>query len=309
MANELAKPAPNPSLTAFANFLGIHRWTARALAARFRFAGLEQRAIRLPHGQLRVWVGGQGPPLLLLHGFGADATLGWHPQVHTLARKHTLIVPDLLWFGESHSDEADFSLHHQAHCMAALCAALGHERYDVCGISYGGLVAFTMTATFQDRVRRLILVDSPGPVYSDADHQHILDVFGVTEVADIVIPEHPDDIVRLLQLAWYRPPPAPRIVLYDTYEQLFRKRTDEKRALLRWLDTLRNGPEGIPEWDVPQPVLLIWGEHDPLFPVALGQRLEAALPDARLLVIPETRHAPNLEQPKVFNQAIRTFLR
>lgn len=296
-------------MTAISRLVGFHRITVKAIELRFRLAGLEQRTIRLPDGRIRAWIGGQGPPLLLLHGFGADATLGWHPQVHFLARRHTLIVPDLLWFGGSHCTTEDFSLYQQARSMAALCASLGHERYDVCGISYGGLVAFTLANSYPDRVRRLILVDSPGPVYSDSDHQHILDEFGVTEVAEIVIPKHPDEIYRLLELAWFRPPPAPRLVLYDTFEQVFKDRTEEKRELLRWLDTLRHGPDGVPEWDVSQPTLLIWGEFDPLFPVALGERLQEALPDARLLVIPETRHAPNLEQPKVFNQAVRTFLR
>lgn len=274
---------------------------------RFRWAGLEQRRMDLGRAQVRFWIGGNGPPLVLLHGFGADATWAWHAQARALAKRHTLLIPDLVWFGGTHSDHDDRSLYFQAEVQAALAQALGWDRYDLCGISYGGLVAFTLAAMYGDRVRRLCLVDSPGPVYDDRDHHHILSSFGVDEVADVVIPRGPEDVRRLLELVWTQPPPTPGFVLRQTFENVFSDRVEEKRGLLSWLDEMRRSPT--PDWDLPHPTLLVWGENDPLFPLAVAHRLRDALERAELVVIGDARHAPNLEYPATFNRALLDFLK
>ena len=285
----------------------VHAMAEAAVQFRFRLAGLEQRQADLGRASLRYWVGGNGPPLMLLHGFGGDASWAWHAQVRTLARRHTLLIPDLVWFGGSDSGADDRSLYFQAEMQAALAESVGWDRYDLCGISYGGLVAFTLTAMYGDRVRRLCLVDSPGPVYDDRDHHHILDSFGVNEVADVVIPQKPEDVRRLLELAWSVPPPTPGFVLRQTFERVFSDRVEEKRGLLAWLDEMRRDP--IPDWELPQPTLLVWGENDPLFPLSVAHRLEAAIEHAELVVIPKARHAPNLEHPGPFNKALLDFLK
>ena len=290
-------------------WFSLHSVAERAVRQRFRWAGLESRVLDLGLARVHFWIGGNGPPLLLLHGFGGDATWGWHPQVAPLARRHTLIVPDLVWFGRSAASTEERSLYFQAEVQAALCQALGVERFDVCGVSYGGLVAFTMAAMYHDRVRRLVLVDSPGPVYDDRDHHHILDHFGVTDVSQLIIASEPRDVRRLLELAWRKPPPTPGFVLEDTFDRVFSIHVEQKRQLLAWLDHQRADPALRPEWTVPQRTMLIWGAEDPLFPVSLAERLAAELAAEELFVIPETRHAPNLERPDLFNDKLMHFLR
>ena len=258
---------------------------------------------------MQYWLGGKGPPLLLLHGFGGDATWTWHPQVRALARRHTLVIPDLVWFGQSHSSRADRSLFFQAEVQGALMQHLGIDRFDLCGISYGGLVAFSLAAAYPTTVRRLVIVDSPGPAYTELDHQQMLARFGVADVADVVIPRGPDGVRRLLELAWHRPPPTPRFLLRETYAEVFCDHVDEKRGLLAWLDHQRQNPALRPDASVPHRTLLVWGEHDPLFPLNVAERFRDALPDARLVVVPDTRHAPNLERPRRFNQVVGDFLR
>lgn len=281
----------------------------RAVHTRLRWAGLEQRQVDLDRARVRYWIGGNGPPLMLLHGFGADGAWAWHPQVRTLAKRHTILIPDLVWFGGSHSEAADRSLYFQADVQASLAKALGWDRYDLAGISYGGLVAFTQAAMYHEQVRRLVLVDSPGPVYDDRDHHHILDRFGVREVADVVIPTEPAGVRKLLELAWTHPPPTPGFVLEETFDKVFRDHVEQKRGLLAWLDHHRRHPEDRPEWEIPHETLLIWGENDPLFPLGVAHRLRDRLGGARLEVIPDTRHAPNLEKPALFNRLLLDFLK
>lgn len=285
---------------------GVFGMAESAVHARMRWAGLEQRTVDLGQARVRFWIGGNGPPLMLLHGFGGDASWTWHPQVAALARRHTLLLPDLVWFGGSRSVADDRSLHFQAATQAALATALGWSRFDLVGISYGGLVAFTFAAAYGDRVRRLVLVDTPGPVYDERDHQRILDTFSVDRVSDVVIPQDPDGVRRLLELAWTRPPPTPKFVLRQTYDRVFTEHVDERRGLLEWLDDQRRGD--LPPWEVDHPTLLLWGEHDPLFPLDVAHRLRDLL-RAELVVIPKARHAPNLEHPARFNLALLEFLK
>ena len=79
--------------------------------------------------------------------------------------------------------------------------------------------------------------------------------------------------------------------------------------LLEWLDEQRLNPELQPAWELPQQTLLVWGEHDPLFPVEVGERLAHSLERSELVVIPNTRHAPNVEEPRLFNDIVLEFLK
>jgi len=274
---------------------------------RFRRAGLTEHSVELGDAVVHYWMGGTGPPLVLLHGFGGDANFTWHGQVKALARQHTLLIPDLLWFGESHSSRTDYSLDHQAETVLDLTDHVDIARFDIAGISYGGLVAFALTNAHGERVHRLILVDSPGAVYTDQDHQDMLDNFSVDNVAKIVIPEGPEGVRTLLDLAWRRPPPTPRFVLRDVYRNLFSMHIEEKRNMLAWLDQQRK-TRRIDDWEIPHRTLVVWGDDDPIFGLGVAERLVRALPSAELVVLDNTRHAPNVERPAPFNAAVLEFL-
>jgi pimeloyl-ACP methyl ester carboxylesterase len=290
-------------------WISAHNLAERVVRWRFQWAGLEERMMDLGVARIRYWIGGNGPPLVLLHGFGGDGLWAWHGQIGALAKRHRIIVPDLVFFGQSTSESTDRSLYFQSEVVTALAARLDIDRFDVCGISYGGLVGFTLAAMYHQRVRRLVMVDSPGPTYTLADHQKMLDRFGVSNFTDLVIPKGPEDVRRLLELAWTHPPPTPAFVLQDTFENVFSSQVQEKVELLDWLDAQRTQPELRTAWEVPQPTLLVWGENDPLFPLEVAERFRDALETCELVVIPGARHAPNVEKPTLFNDILLEFLK
>src|SRR5262245_66284881 len=84
-----------------------------------RAAGLEAREERLGGDTVHYWSGGHGPAVVLVHGFGGSATWLWYPQVEDLAKDHTVILPDLLWFGDSPSGEGEFSMDDEVVATAA----------------------------------------------------------------------------------------------------------------------------------------------------------------------------------------------
>lgn len=291
-----------------AGWSAYHIQQAR-LARRFRAHNVTDYRATLDHGQLHYWAGGRGDgkPLLLLHGFGADALFGWGEQ-YRLAHDHFLIAPDLLWFGESHSHASNFTPLFQAEAMVQLLDHLAIDKVDVVGISYGGFVAGELANAFPDRIDRLVMVDSPGFTYTMDDYHEAMDRLGLDSVADLVAPESASGVRRLVQLAYYRPPPLPMFVARDLYAHMYVRWKREKVRLLDNLLTMANqvGPE---DYDIQADTLLLWGEHDELFPVHLAHRLAAAASQkVEIGIIPRANHAPNMERADIFDARLRAFL-
>ena len=123
------------------------------------------------HGHRRAYVkAGQGPALLLLHGLGCDHTT-WEPVIDALARRYTVIAPDLLGHGVSDKPRADYSVGGYANGMRDLLTVLGIDKVTVVGHSFGGGVAMQFAYQFPERTERLILVASGGlgPEVSSGD--------------------------------------------------------------------------------------------------------------------------------------------
>jgi pimeloyl-ACP methyl ester carboxylesterase len=228
--------------------------------------------------------------------------------VEAFAGARRVVVPDLLWFGGSSSTERDYSLEHQVRTLAALLDALGERQVDVVGISYGGFAAYELAARHPERVRRLVLVDSPGCAYTRADYDALLQRFGVARPADLFLPADEAGVARLLDLAYADPPWAPSFARRQALAELYSRWREEKEHLLEALVqsmAVRADCSVAPRL----PTLIVWGRGDEVFPLALGQRLAASLgPTARLVVIDRARHAPNLEHPRQFNELLRDFL-
>jgi pimeloyl-ACP methyl ester carboxylesterase len=111
---------------------------------------------------LYVRVGGTGPAVVLLHGFGDTGDM-WAPLAANLARDHTVIVPDLRGFGLSARPPGGYDKMTQGADIAGLLDALSVARADVVAHDIGNMVAFAFAARYPDRVSRLVLMDAPIP--------------------------------------------------------------------------------------------------------------------------------------------------
>ncbi len=271
-----------------------------------RDAGLVPGEVRLGADTLHYWSGGSGPTVVLVHGFGGSATWLWYPQVADLARDHRLVVPDLLWFGDSRSDERDFSIDHQVRALEALLDWLGDAEVDLVGVSYGGLVAHELASDRPAAVRTLVLADTPGRVYTRDDYRLLCQRLRVADLGDVLLPHDSAGVEELLGLAYFDPPWVPGFALQEALTALYSPSCDERgellHALLRDMAILEARPATLRA----RPAV-IWGREDPIFPLAIGERLATSL-RAPLHVIEDARHVPSLEHPEEFNGILRAIL-
>ena len=107
-------------------------------------------------------IGGSGPPVVLLHGYGETGDM-WVLMAADLSRDHEVIVPDLRGLGLSSKPPGGFDKKTQAGDLAGVLAALGVGTIDLVAHDIGNMVAFQFAALHPDRVRRLVLIDAPVP--------------------------------------------------------------------------------------------------------------------------------------------------
>ena len=111
---------------------------------------------------LHVRIGGTGPAVVLLHGYGETGDM-WVPMAADLARDHQVIVPDLRGLGLSSKPPGGFDKKTQAGDVAGVLDALKVERADLVTHDIGNMVGFSFAAQHPKRVRRFVLIDAPIP--------------------------------------------------------------------------------------------------------------------------------------------------
>jgi len=127
------------------------------------FPGFREVREATPGGHAAAWVGGSGPPLLLLHGYPQTRAI-WHKVAPALARRFTVVAADLRGYGDSSkpatsADHAPYSKREMARDPVALMQALGYARFRLAGHDRGGRVAHRLAMDWPERVERLAVLD------------------------------------------------------------------------------------------------------------------------------------------------------
>jgi pimeloyl-ACP methyl ester carboxylesterase len=111
---------------------------------------------------IHVRVGGSGPAVVLLHGYGETGDM-WAPLAANLARDHNVVVPDLRGMGLSSKPAGGFTKMNQATDVADVLDALKIERAEVVAHDIGNMVAFALAEKYPSRVTKLVVIDAPIP--------------------------------------------------------------------------------------------------------------------------------------------------
>lgn len=127
------------------------------------FAGFSQHRVNVNGVEINFRRAGNGPPVLLLHSYPQTHVM-WHATAPALARKHTVVAPDLRGYGDSSKPAGDpghmaYSKRTMAQDMVDLMAALGWKRFAVVGHDRGGRVAYRLALDHPATVERLAVLD------------------------------------------------------------------------------------------------------------------------------------------------------
>jgi 2-succinyl-6-hydroxy-2,4-cyclohexadiene-1-carboxylate synthase len=258
--------------------------------------------------QLNVETCGQGPPLVLLHGFTGSAE-SWRAHVAVLSGIYTTLAVDLLGHGASDSpaDPERFRMDRCAADLAAIFDHLGLAQVNLLGYSMGGRVALHMAVAHSERVSALVLESTSPGLAAPAERQARV---ASDEALANSIEQHG---LEVFVDGWSRLP------LFASQAAL----PDAVRAGLR-AQRLRNNPRGLanclrglgtgvtpPLWDrlteVRSPTLVIAGALDTKY-VDIAQAMAAGLATSRLAIVPDAGHTTHLEQPEAFDRLVLEFL-
>ncbi|MDQ7827392.1 MAG: alpha/beta fold hydrolase [Armatimonadota bacterium] len=242
---------------------------------------------------------GSGEPLLFLHGFPLHRGM-WRPQVAGLRDRFQVLTVDLRGFGES-SVSDQVTLAQLAADVRALAASLGIARATVIGLSMGGYVAFRLLEQAPTFATRLVLADTRAePDTEEGRARRLALAARVAQEGCEALRDFVGGLVGPTTRAR-----RPHVVA--TVEAL--AATADPRALAATLRALAARPDSRPLLSqITVPTLVLVGEEDSVTPPEVARAMAAAIPNSRLIVLPEAGHLSNLETPEAFTTALHAFL-
>lgn len=251
---------------------------------------------------------GNGPPLLLIHGFIVSHE-EWDDVIDDLAQRFHVVAPDLPGFGDSAKPSPsryEYGFEAFAESMADLIAGFALGRVHVMGHSMGGAIAMTLAARHPELVDKLILVD-PLSFPFPSSFKAKLPLYPV--IGPFIFKQL---YGRALFRAYFRDEVfrkgfSPSIARLDSLYDKFNSPAARESAYATMRAILDTRTLVALLGRVQQKTLIIWGREDKLFPVAFATKLARQLNDARLEVM-ETGHSPAEEEPETFVRHVVEFL-
>ncbi|HZD56668.1 MAG TPA: alpha/beta fold hydrolase [Anaerolineales bacterium] len=245
---------------------------------------------------------GGGRPLLLIHGFPLNRNL-WEPQISDLSAVGRILAPDLRGHGGSEAVSGPYSMDLLAgDCNALLDEIEIEQPAVICGLSMGGYITLAFYRRYPQRVAGLILAATRAGADSavgKANRDKMASLAkeqGAGAVAAELLP-------KMLSPRTYAADPE----LVERVSQILKANSVE--GIIGDLMGMKGRPDStVTLQQINVPTLIIHGVDDQLIPLAEAESMHAAIQDSRLHVVAEAGHLLNLEQPDVFNQAVREFL-
>jgi pimeloyl-ACP methyl ester carboxylesterase len=273
---------------------------------------IASRTVETEGVKLHYLISGQGPPVLLLHGY-AETSLMWKPLLPMLARRATVIAPDLPGIGESSIPSDGLDMKTAAVRIHALVRSLSTEKAEVVGHDIGLMVAYAYAAMYPDETAKLVVMDAflPGvegwqAVYNSPDIWHFR-FNGPTPEALVqgrerIYFEHfwndfAADNTRSI-------PETARRVYAAAYAQQGRMRAGWA-YFVSFQKTARDFTE-LSRSKLTMPVLVIGGQKS--LGGVLAEQMKLVASDVDVVILPDTGHWVLEERPKETADALMKFL-
>jgi pimeloyl-ACP methyl ester carboxylesterase len=264
---------------------------------------LERRRSRISAGELSYVEEGEGPVVVLLHGFPANADL-WRNLAPLLAPRFRVVAPDLIGYGGSTKPEgADLSLSAQAGYVRELLQLLDVEAFAAVGHGAGGGIAQLLAV--DGDVRALVLLDVV-----------TLDRWATPEMQPGLVDDGtspaPATVEGAVREVFARGMGHPERLLPEDLELFVRPWREDPSALVRAARAAaREPPSSVVGriGDRAIPMLVVWGEDDPWLPPSLAERLQDEIGDAAVALLPGCSHFVLEDAPETVAPIVFEFLR
>lgn len=262
--------------------------------------------------KINYYEAGQGPPVILVHGFGASA-YAWRFLAPALARDHRVLTIDLKGFGLSAKPEdGKYSIRDQADMVAAFIRSRDLHDLVVIGHSMGGGVTlmayFMVRGDDPARIKKLVLIDSAGYPQKMPMFIWLAKVPGLGSVGSKLLPPrfaaarvlrkcyyHKDRVTdeQIDTYAYYGSLPGAREAIVATAQQIVPADVETVTSQYHTISV---------------PVLIIWGAEDEVVPVSVAHNFKRDIPNSELVILPECGHMPPEEAPQETIRLITQFL-
>jgi pimeloyl-ACP methyl ester carboxylesterase len=255
---------------------------------------------------------GEGPPVILIHGFGGSMWQ-WEYQQHTLSQHFRVVTLDLPGAGLSDKPEIDYRPDQMLDFFLGFMDAVKIPQATLVGNSMGAGLAIGMALEYPTRVAKLVLVDGLP--------QHVMEKLTSPSVRRALETRAPDWLISfgnmlfgglMIESVLKEIVHDPALLTPAVIERSNRNR--QRPGIIKPIMAVR---ENLPLWEsefavrvgtITHPTLVLWGEEDRVFPIAVGEELHQIIKGSQFIRIPKAGHIPQWERPDVVNQELITFI-
>jgi pimeloyl-ACP methyl ester carboxylesterase len=249
---------------------------------------------------------GQGrDTLVLVHGFGPYPSVQWQPVVWKFSPISTILVVDLLGFGESTSPDSAISVNQQVEVLHDALTSHGIQSIHLVGHSYGGMVSTLFASRYPEMLKSLVLIDPLHRHYNLKYLDSLQNLWG-RPIEEVLLPRDVASYDAMMDVSVYDPFFLPEFVKQQVLDNIYSVNLSQREAMLRAVRRdevlIRNQALG-----ANVPTLLLWGAEDALFPVQGSEDLARDFPQSSTVVVPKAGHIPHMERPFVVLDFLAEF--
>jgi 3-oxoadipate enol-lactonase len=239
----------------------------------------------------------EGAPLVLVNSLGTDLRI-WEEVVALLAPRHRVLSYDKRGHGLSDVPAGPYSLDDHVSDLLALADHCRFQRFALCGISIGGMIAMRFSALHPQRVNSLVLADTGATIGTTSrwnDRIAKVRADGMPAIAEAVVD------------SWVTPNfRASSPAAYAGWRNMLERCPPE--GYIASCVTVRDADLSDDLESIPAPTLVLVGDKDIVTPPALSQDLADGIPNARLRPVHDAAHVPAIEQPRALADLIQEHL-
>jgi pimeloyl-ACP methyl ester carboxylesterase len=240
---------------------------------------------------------GSGPPVILLHGLGANKGV-WRLTIAALAPKFHVYAPDQIGFGASDKPLINYRVGTFSDFLDEFMDKLRIPKASIVGNSFGGWIAADFAIRYPDRVDRIVLVDAAGYFEKPVTRKDL----------EFLNPGTLDETRAMVKRVFFNKQMQSEAVVRFIYTE--RMRAGDAYTIERLLDAAADRVDALNDRlsSIHAPVMVIHGRLDPLLPLSEAEAIAQRVNGAKKLILDDCGHVPELECAPPFEKALIDFL-